>query len=254
MTISNPLDAIRVQSLSYAYTHSRSGGQAVRDLDFVIPLGARVLLCGPNGAGKSTLLSILGGRRLIPRGKVLMLGGREAFHDCSLHTEVRYLGDWWRQDFFMAVSVRNLMGAERLANCEELRAILGVDLDWMINQLSDGQRRRCQLLDSLSAPGAKVLLLDEATADLDLLARQRLLTYCSKLSREQGVSVIYATHILDCMDDDWPTHVMFMAGGRLRQFSSTATCKRLIELRDELKGVSAIYRLIKEWMLETEHE
>ncbi len=52
----------------------------------------------------------------------------------------------------------------------------GVDMDWRVNQLSDGRKRRVQLLLAFARP-ATVLLLDEVTTDLDVLARQTLLDF-----------------------------------------------------------------------------
>jgi CCR4-NOT complex subunit CAF16 len=53
----------------------------------------------------------------------------------------------------------------------------------------------------------QVLLLDEITVDLDVLARSNLLTYLKKECEERGATIIYATHIFDGLDD-WPTHIV----------------------------------------------
>jgi hypothetical protein len=53
----------------------------------------------------------------------------------------------------------------------------------------------------------QVLLLDEITVDLDVLARANLLTYLKKEGEERGATIIYATHIFDGLDD-WPTHIV----------------------------------------------
>ncbi len=52
----------------------------------------------------------------------------------------------------------------------------GVEMDSRVNQLSDGRKRRVQLLLAFARPAA-VLLLDEVTTDLDVLARQTLLDF-----------------------------------------------------------------------------
>lgn len=58
-------------------------------MSFDLYAGQRVLVVGANGAGKSTMLSILGGTKMIPKGKCHILG-REAFDDCSLQNDVMY--------------------------------------------------------------------------------------------------------------------------------------------------------------------
>ena len=56
-----------------------------------------------------------------------------------------------------------------------LNQLLDIDLEWRLNRVSEGQRRRCQLLLKLLRP-SDLLLMDEVTTDLDLIARQALLT------------------------------------------------------------------------------
>jgi len=52
-----------------------------------------------------------------------------------------------------------------------------------------------------------VLLLDEITVDLDVLARADLLKFLRKECEQRGSTIIYATHIFDGLDD-WPTHIV----------------------------------------------
>jgi hypothetical protein len=58
-----------------------------------------------------------------------------------------------------------------------------------------------------SKSAMQVLLLDEITVDLDVLARANLLTYLKKECEERGATIIYATHIFDGLDD-WPTDIV----------------------------------------------
>ncbi|CAN0489728.1 unnamed protein product, partial [Laminaria digitata] len=75
-------------------------------------------------------------------------------------------------------------------------------------QVSDGQRRRVQLLLGLVKP-FKILLIDEITTSLDVVVRQDLLMWLHKESVERGATIIYATHIFDGLDD-WPTHLTYL--------------------------------------------
>ncbi|KAL5998340.1 ABC transporter I member 20 [Asimina triloba] len=61
----------------------------------------------------------------------------------------------------------------------------------------------------------KVLLLHEITVDLDVLARADLLKFLCKECEEQGATIIYAIHIFDGLDD-WPSHIVYVAQGRLQ--------------------------------------
>lgn len=91
---------------------------------------------------------------------------------------------------------------------DELVDLLGIDLEWRMHQLSDGQRRRVQIMMGLLRP-FKVLLLDEVTTSLDVCVRQDLLRWLVRESDERGATIIYATHIFDGLDD-WASHLFYL--------------------------------------------
>ena len=61
----------------------------------------------------------------------------------------------------------------------ELVEMLSIDINWIIHQLSDNQRRRVQILIGLIRPFT-VILLDEITTSLDVCVRQDLLHWLVK--------------------------------------------------------------------------
>ncbi|XP_078160285.1 non-intrinsic ABC protein 9 isoform X1 [Carex rostrata] len=189
--------------------------------------GDRCLLVGSNGAGKTTVLKILGGKHMVDPSMVRIMG-RSAFHDTTLTSsgELSYLGGEWRRDVAFAgfeVSIQMDISAEKMIfgvagidpkRRDELIKILDIDLSWRMHKSSDGQRRRVQICMGLLKP-FKVLLLDEITVDLDVLARANLLSYLKKECDERGAAIIYATHIFDGLDD-WPSHMVYIAHGKLQ--------------------------------------
>src|SRR5438477_10028497 len=166
--------AVEVSGLSFAY---RDGpGPVFRDLSFSVPVGARCLLLGANGVGKSTLLRLVAGRHMIDADVVRVLG-RPAFHDTALAGEVAFLGGPF--PFAADISVRDILAARPgvdPARRAAVLAMLDVDPAWRMHQVSDGQRRRVQLLLDLERT-LRVILLDEVTAELDVLARADLLRF-----------------------------------------------------------------------------
>jgi ABC-type uncharacterized transport system ATPase subunit len=54
----------------------------------------------------------------------------------------------------------------------------------------------------------QVLLLDEITVDLDVLARADLITFLRSECEEAGATIVYATHIFDGLES-WPTHMVY---------------------------------------------
>lgn len=75
----------------------------IKDMDLKLKPGSCCLLLGANGAGKTTLLKILGGKHMVPKGKVL-IHGREAFYDTNLTTSgmLSYIGGNWQRDVAFA--------------------------------------------------------------------------------------------------------------------------------------------------------
>src|SRR5262249_18322949 len=62
------------------------------------------------------------------------------------------------------------------------------------------------------------ILLDEVTAELDVLARADLLRFLRQESDMRSVAIIYASHVLDGLED-FATDVAFLSRGRLRCFA-----------------------------------
>ena len=153
------------------------------------------------------------------------------------------------------VAVREMM-VEAQAAFPERRArlveLLGIDLDWRMHQLSDGQRRRVQIMLQLLRP-AELLLLDEITTDLDLITRQDFLNYLRDCAEEPrggsgGTTIVYATHIFDGLDA-WPTHIAYVGDGRLLRFGRV---EEFADLQQRFRAgtVAPLLRTIEAWLRE----
>jgi CCR4-NOT complex subunit CAF16 len=203
--------AIRVSGLDFRYAPELP--LALDGVDLDVHAGQRWLLLGANGAGKSTLLRVVGGRHMIDLDAVRVLG-RPAFHDVTLSQEMVALGGVF--PFEADVRVGSIVDGVRHVDPalrERLIDLLGVDLDWSMARVSDGQRRRVQiLLGLLRRPS--VLLLDEVTTDLDVIARQDLLAYLREDAEQRGTTILYATHIFDALDQ-WATHLAYIVRGEV---------------------------------------
>ncbi|HET6147721.1 MAG TPA: AAA family ATPase [Polyangia bacterium] len=204
--------AIEIRGLTFSYP----GAQApvFRDLSLAVPRAARCLLLGANGVGKSTLLRLIAGRHLI-RPEVVSVLGRPAFHDTNLAGEVAFLGGPF--PFSADIRVGEILAAR--AGVDPVRrarmlSILEVDPGWRMHQVSDGQRRRVQLLLDLERR-LRVILLDEVTAELDVLSRADLLRFLREESESAGTTIVYASHVLEGLAA-WATEVIFLSPGRLR--------------------------------------
>ena len=230
------MPTVTVHGLSFQYPKATI--PTLRDVNLSLEAGTRTILLGRNGAGKSTLLHILAGKHLVPPEVVRVLG-RAAFHDTTLAADVSFLGGQFRFDVDIAVAdilarAPGIDGGRR----DHLVELLGIDPGWHMHRVSDGQRRRVQILLGLLRP-AQALLLDEVTTDLDLLVRCDLLEFLRGEAENRGATLIYATHILDGMDD-WASHVLFLREGRVERHQPMTEVP-------ELKQRS-LFRVVEGWL------
>jgi len=130
---------------------------------------------------------------------------------------VTFLGTEWamnpvvRGDIVVGAFLDSVGGYRHKARRDRLLDILDVDLDWHMHTISDGERRRVQLVMGLMSPW-DVLLLDEVTVDLDVLVREDLLNFLKTESIARNATVLYATHIFDGISS-FPTRIAHMRDG-----------------------------------------
>merc|ERR1740133_275 len=215
-----------------------------------LPKGARCMLIGANGAGKSTLMNVIGGKHMVEKGSVQVMG-KSAFYDTSLQAQTALLTGTWTQSVnfvghnvpYQAMEVSTMIKSHSVgiepARIERLKTLLEVDESWNLTTVSDGQRRRVQILCKLLQP-TSVMLLDEITTDLDLLARQDLLAFLKEESEQRGACIVYCTHIFDGLDG-WATHVTYVLKGELK--FSTPVAERA-------NGWGELFCAVQRWLRE----
>eukprot|EP00930_Biecheleria_cincta_P077878 TRINITY_DN651_c0_g2_i1.p1 TRINITY_DN651_c0_g2~~TRINITY_DN651_c0_g2_i1.p1 ORF type:complete len:579 (+),score=80.42 TRINITY_DN651_c0_g2_i1:58-1794(+) len=236
--------ALEVTNLTFSYAQGIP--PCLKDMSFSFNRGARILVVGANGACKSTVMSILGGKRMIPRGFAKVLG-KDCFNDAGVGHEVVYCGDWWNTQFFMETTIAELLGEERTQStrCRHLAEILQVDLTWKINKISDGQRRRCQLLEILSTH-RPVYLMDEITSDLDIFSREGILSFLKAESEIRGCTIFYCTHIFDHLEG-WASHVLHLSKGSVTRACAMNEIDEYAKLLRE-GCLTPLYSLIRGWV------
>jgi len=266
--------ALMCRSLSFSYTPHVAGSEVLQSVSFKVPWGARVVLVGLNGAGKSTLLSLLSGGRMAPEGAVTVLG-EDAFRSPSAQKKVVLISSEWTAAVaaMSSASAEELMTAAIERVCEEERAetaergqrlaeLLGVDRNWQVYALSEGQRRRLHLVIKLM-PLYQIALLDEATTDLDIVARRNLLLFLRHDSAARRVTVVYCTHIFDGLEG-WASHIALIDGRRLSRLDNclsipalahtTAGRQRAIaspphkHSKHEPSAASSMYEVVRGWL------
>ena len=201
--------ALFVEGLSHSY----GARQALDDVTFTVKPASFVALLGLNGAGKSTLFSLVTRLFGIRAGRIQIFG-----HDVEREpgAALRLLGVVFQPrtlDLDLSV-MQNLtyhaalhgIGARaaRTRADEVLAQIALADrANDKVRDLSGGQMRRVEIARAL-LHRPRLLILDEATVGLDINARADILAHVRKLVKQDGVAVVWATHLVDeiANDDD----------------------------------------------------
>jgi iron complex transport system ATP-binding protein len=180
---------------------------------------------GPNGAGKSTLLRTLAGLRAPDAGSVtLNRRGLDTWPLPALARERAYLAQGRGDTFAYRVIETVLMARhpyhgdrywegsdDHHAAEEALRALDVLELAQRdVRTLSGGERQRVAIA-ALLAQDTPLLLLDEPANALDLAHQVAVMGLLARLCREQGKTVVMASHDLN-LAHSHATHALLLMG------------------------------------------
>ncbi len=207
------------------------GGRLLLDqVSVTVRAGELWALLGPNGAGKSTLLRLLATLDHPTRGHVEVLGHRLGRVDVfTLRPSIAHVSVHHRADAARTVREIVLTGATgtielvprwrpdagELARAEaaiELMGLAGLaEARWLT--LSQGERGRTLIARALLTR-ARVLLLDEPAAGLDLAGREQLLASLDEVRRQRpDLATVLVTHHLEELPAS-TSHALLLRAGR----------------------------------------
>lgn len=194
--------ALEIHDLGFAY----GATSALDHVELRIAAGEFVVLLGPNGAGKTTLFSLVT-RLYDSRQGVIAVEGHDLHrHAIEAHARMGVVFQQPTLDLDLTVK-QNLLyhgalhgmtrGLAYQRAMEQLsRMQMQESLHRRVRQLSGGQRRRVEIARGL-LHYPRLLLLDEPTVGLDISSRRALVEHVHELCAEQGVAVLWATHLID---------------------------------------------------------
>lgn len=170
----------------------------LKDVSISTESGTCVGILGANGCGKSTLLAVLAGIRKATSGSFIY-DGRDILNDrMAIASAVGYvpqgtplMEELSARDNLLVFYRRNEL--ERELNRGTLK-LLGVDeyIDVPVRKMSGGMKKRLTIGCSVSNH-PRILLLDEPSAALDLICKQKINGYLRAFMRNGG-TVFLATH------------------------------------------------------------
>lgn len=197
---------------------------ALDQVSFQIRRGEFVAYAGPNGAGKSTTMKLLSGMLQPTKGNISVLGMSPERERIALMKRLGVLfGNrtelWWDHpviqsfewkkvvwDIPDAVYRRNLDLVTKLLDLGEIR-------NTFARELSLGQRMRADLgMMLLHSP--ELVLLDEPTLGLDVVAKRQMIEFLKRINREDGVTILVTSHDMDDLEE-MAQRILLISKGKL---------------------------------------
>jgi iron complex transport system ATP-binding protein len=226
---SAPTWALRTRELAVGFRTRRRRRAVLERVSVSVRCGELVCLLGPNGIGKSTLLRTLGRMQPALWGTV-ELGGHP-LQSLSNWELARLVGIVLTDRVTVESSrVREIVELGRYPHSSWLGGLRQHDhevVTWALDavgathladrdfaRISDGERQRVMVARAL-AQEPVLLMLDEATAFLDVPSRVELMGLLRRLTRENALAVVISTHDLELALRTADTVWLLMPGGEV---------------------------------------
>ena len=201
--------SLSAENVSFRY--APGSPLVVNEVSLRLTEGALVGILGPNGSGKTTLLRLLSGTRRPTAGRVLLddraldrMSRREvAQHIAVVPQETELAFEYSAIEIVLMgrhphLGLFTVEGPADIEIAQQAMASTGTAhlADRLFHQLSGGEKQRVVIAAAL-AQSARLLLLDEPTASLDLGYQLEVSTLLKGLNRDRGVTMAISTHDLN---------------------------------------------------------
>ena len=251
---------IQTETLQFAYPaeEGQEPVQALKGVDLEIEKGSFVVVLGHNGSGKSTLAKTFNAVLLPSGGKVyvegldtsneeLLLAIRQRVGMVFQNPDNQIVANVVEEDVAFAPENLGVPSEEIRKKVDDALRTVGMYefVTHAPHLLSGGQKQRIAIAGVIAMEPACVVL-DEATAMLDPIGRQEVLSTVHRLNREKGITVVLITHHMNEAEE--ADRVVVMDGGRV---AMDGTPKEVFARVEELRSmgltapdtVDLLYRL-----------
>ena len=227
----------------------------IEDISLALVPGKFYGIIGPNGSGKTTMVDLLSRHRLPAQGRISYNSrALSSFSKKELSREIALVP----QNFYInfPFTVREIVTMGRYPHISRFAAPSPEDLDTVdkvmeltettafaeryITELSGGERQRVVFARAL-AQTAPVLILDEATSNLDINFSLSLLNVAEQRVRQNGdtvIAVMQDINLAAAYCDD----LIFMSGGRIAAHGTTESILNPETLRSVFKIETKVYQ------------
>ncbi len=207
------MTALRIEGLCKRYPSF-----CLERVGFQVEEGHIMGFIGRNGAGKTTTIKSLFNYVHPDAGRVEFFGRGFSENEAEIKNQVGYVGS--DGGYYVQKRLRTVTQVTRSfypnwdeAVYKDCLARFSLDEGKRIRELSEGMKVKYQLALALSHH-ARLLVLDEPTSGLDPVSRDDLLELFRGLAEQEGVSILFSTHITSdlekCADE-----VTYIQAGRI---------------------------------------
>jgi len=229
----------------YQYKH------ALKGISFEIKKGEIVGLIGPNGAGKSTTIKTLSGFLFPSSGEVKVMNyiPWEDREEYVAHLGV-VLGQkeqlWWDlpaiDSFYLSKDLYGIPDAVFKRRLNYMITLLGLKkvMHTPVRDMSLGERMKCKLVAAL-LHNPDVVLLDEPSIGLDVVAKEKFRRFIQIVNKRYGTTFIITTHDMQeieklCKDIIIINHGIIVYNGALKEIKKRYLSSKFIDVKLESKG------------------
>lgn len=242
-------NVLTTTALSKQYKHTK----ALDQLSMHVPRGAIYGFVGRNGSGKTTLIRLLCGLQAPTSGSFRLYDVENA--SAGIHLARRRLGAVIETPSFYhhlsaADNLRQqyrILGLPRFADIPDLLRLVGLSDTGhkKAGNFSLGMKQRLGIAMAL-AGHPDFLVLDEPTNGLDPQGIIEIRELILRLNREEGITVLISSHILDELSR-LATHYGIIDGGRMvKELSAAeldANCRKALRVR--VSDIRALTRVLE---------
>jgi putative ABC transport system ATP-binding protein len=201
-----PQPAVSLQNVHLTLASRAGPVDILRGVDLEVRPGEALGIVGPSGSGKTTLLMVIAGLEHVSGGAIAVAGTRlngqsedelarfrrdnvgivfQSFHLIATMTAL--------ENVAVPLEFKGVSDAMAIARKHLERVGLGHRLMHYPGQLSGGEQQRVAIARAL-ASGARIILADEPTGNLDIDTGSQILELLFALKREEGATLLLVTH------------------------------------------------------------
>ena len=187
-------------------------------VSFSMQPGTIMGFIGRNGAGKTTTLKCMLHLAHPDEGKITVCGLDMDAHERKIRTRIGFVSGgisyYQRKRLGALTAVTKQFYPEwDDARYRRLLSLFALDENKRVCELSEGMKVKYQLAAAMSHR-AELLILDEPTSGLDPVSRDELLAVFTELCEQEGVAILFSTHITSDLDACADT-VTYIQHGRI---------------------------------------